>query len=794
MSEEREVDDKEKALVTFYKNRIDAVLRANDKRFKLIKRNRRYYAGTNSLSTEGYSTVRTNLIFSTIAALLPQIYAKNPDISISPDEAVDDSQYDLYKAFAKTLEVVLTKMLVTEGKLKRRMKAAVRAAMLCQVGWLKLTYQKDVQTDPVIRNRLDDVKDNLSRVNALRIKLDDPDAMRDLDLTQAQLDSELAALQSNVEKVVSQGFVLDKLLTEDVLVLDDTVRDFDDYENAFALSHRIWMTEQDYEARFGYKPGKKAEKFHGVPAEDGGEPQRSGSGVTKEEEQCYYCVHEIWNYHQKTIFTWCQGEEGWCRQPYQPTGLGKRWYSFFALCFNPIDGQFYGVADVELLIGLSDEYNETRSKFAEHRKYSIPINVIRAGGGMSEDDINNIKKAQPGDTVVVQGDPGVPISNELQSIAGPPIDPAMYDVTPIRADIELVSGAMDAARGNVLKAKTATEAEIMNQGLTSRTDERRDTNEDMIQSMAQYAAEIVLQELDTETVVRLAGPKAVWPDENQRHVLDLINIDIRAGSTGKPNKMRDREQWIQIMPIIQAAMEKVMALRQGGMSDMADAMVELLRETLSRFDERIDIDSFLPRNQDGEGEGGADSAQAQQALMQAKQVIEQLQGEVQLLTQKADATVSKERTAAEDRAFKEEQAREDRTLSVAERKDKLANEMAIATETARIKAEAEERMEANRQREETNRELIRARASKGMTPSINEDGTPGESQEMLAIQQGFGQMGEAVTMLGQQFTEVIQQLSNALEGLAKATAAPRVAVRGPNGRIEKSVPDLTGMR
>ena len=41
-------------------------------------------------------------------------------------------------------------------------------------------------------------------------------------------------------------------------------------------------------------------------------------------------------------------------------------------------------------------------------------------------------------------------------------------------------------------------------------------------------------------------------------------------------------------------MQQVIQFRQAGLNDQAEGVIELLRETLKRFDERIDIGKFFP--------------------------------------------------------------------------------------------------------------------------------------------------------------------------------------------------------
>ena len=258
--------EEEKALVGDFKKRIEAAEKLHEERFKQYERNRQYVLGM--VHDDGApGLVRTNMIFSTIATLLPQTYAKDPDISCSPSEAVDPKQYRLYKQFGKTLEAVLSRKFVKDPKLKKRAKASVRSAMTCEVGWVKVTYQKDIQRDPAIQARIEDAQENLKRIAGLAERLDDEGEVGgNQELTKARLEAELRTLQQRVEVVVEKGIVIDKLLSEAVLILDPSIRDFDEYPRAQAMAQVLWYDEDRYIGTFGYKPSQKATVFRAATA------------------------------------------------------------------------------------------------------------------------------------------------------------------------------------------------------------------------------------------------------------------------------------------------------------------------------------------------------------------------------------------------------------------------------------------------------------------------------------------------------------------------------------------------
>jgi hypothetical protein len=109
---------------------LKRVTRAEDEpKFKEWRENldklRRYERGGQTVDDK---KCRTNMVFATIAAMMPELYAKNPTIAVTPTDAVPDPELGKVKKFCATAEKVVRKMLVEEGKLKKRAKANIRAA------------------------------------------------------------------------------------------------------------------------------------------------------------------------------------------------------------------------------------------------------------------------------------------------------------------------------------------------------------------------------------------------------------------------------------------------------------------------------------------------------------------------------------------------------------------------------------------------------------------------------------------------------------------------------------------
>lgn len=573
-----------------------------DKFHKRVRHNRKTVAGFNweaDPKTKEFYRLRANLIQGTITAVLPAIYARNPEISAVPLYKADN-----LKLFCKTLETVTNRHL-ERADLKGRAKASVRSALTSSYGIVKVMYQRDIKQDPIIRSRINDTQDNILEVERLLAEIQDPDQRNDLEAKKAELEQLMASLNEQVEITAAEGLVIDRVLTEN-LIIDPGVCEFWDYRDADWHCQVIPMKKSQAEATYKVKLDKAKAYHDGMQssAKDG----RFASASASLDEDRQIAILEIWDKTTQRVYTMAEGCDYWLREPFSPPKAGERWFPFFLLPFQVVDGQFVAPSLVDLTERLQDEHNEARDRFNKHRDLCLPGWV--AGGDINEKSIKRFTDSELGEVTIVDTE-GKPINQVIQPRQHPPIDPTVYDTSAVRYDWEQVTGLQDAARSTVVKPKTATEASILQQSLSGRVSEFRDQVEDWLQEISQYAAQILLFELTPPQVERIMGPPDVqviqtggapmevqvkpydWPELSREQVFDMIEMKIRAGTTGAPDKLEQQEAWTKVLPIVQGLVTQIMQVQAAGQD--AEPLINLLRETLKRFDERIEAEMFIPK-------------------------------------------------------------------------------------------------------------------------------------------------------------------------------------------------------
>lgn len=592
---------------------------------------RRYAAGAHQAWA-----VSVNLIGSFIDVLSSYLYARNPDVSVVRAEEVPpppppqdpmllvqhlQQQQQMVQrnsemeAFAKTLQLVISR-LWKRGWLKHAIKKTVRSSLSTGPGWFKAIMVTDKRTDPQVLAALNDARDNLARIEATEREIASGE-VKDMEVTQQQLQLQIKGLEAKVEVLVRRGLALDFCASEDVQVSLD-VRDLDDYLQASWIANAIYRPTTTLGAMF---PGLDAEKikkstnyFQRAPldpeqahregklqAEDAESFTKGGAGGSQHyspsggEAVPFSKIIELWDKRDNLIKTMVEGIDCWATDPYPPPQPSTRFYPHFLIAMYMVDGQRHPQSLAWRLMKLQDEYSATRSSARMNRSRSVPA-ILFNREMIDPTDAAKLEKGVDQEFIGVKlTNPAMPMRDVFTEKPVARMDPMVFDTGDVERDMEKVSGVQEALQSSVVQPKTATEAEIQQSGFASRTSADRDTLEDVLNDLAQYTAEVALGALPTKDVQRMAGQYAFWPEGMDiEDLLTMVEVDITAGSTGKPNTSAERESWTVALPMIQQLMLQVQQMRAMGNEPMAQAMIQLLRETLQRLGDRIEVERFIP--------------------------------------------------------------------------------------------------------------------------------------------------------------------------------------------------------
>ena len=536
------------------------------------------------------------------------------------------------KSFAETCEIVGSRMW-DDAQLKRRGRPLVRSGLTIGVGVLKASWQERTAPSPETTTAINDLQANIARLNALKAELATAGGQLkpEDEASLAEYLRQLQASRSQSERVIARGYVIDNVNGEDFQVAPGYT--IANHLDAPWNAHRIFMRYTDAKVEFphllGDKPdgsksdGKLAsakryrprQQIHRIditpfldqaitwrdadPFVEGNSPGAFEVGQGQGPDGDWVALWEIWDRESNTVLTGIEGVKCWVKPGWNPIPT-TRFYPFFLYTTSEVDGQRHPQSLVTRSAKLVNEYNRIGSAEAEHRRRILPKLAFNSGQ-VDKDNASKLEKGGIGEMVGIQlTNPQMTLSQVMEPVVYPPIDVALYDRSRIIAEIERIWGVQEALGGSVTVQKTATEADIQQQGFQARTGGRRDQLESMLGELALYTVENARAYMTQEDVQLIAGPDAFWPPfEGPNDTLRMLTVNIRAGSSGKPNTAAERASWAATLPLLQAGIQRIGALRGASPAAIADSEEQLLRITAERSGERFDIDQLIPQADTG---------------------------------------------------------------------------------------------------------------------------------------------------------------------------------------------------
>ena len=578
---------------------------------------RRYAAGT----ADQRWAVSTNLIGSFIDILTSFLYARDPEVSGRKAPQVDNRGTKAMDDFAKTMELVISR-LWKKARLKTAARKQVRSALSVGVGWLKVVLIADAPTNPEMQNEMNDLRDNLAKLEAIQANLASIEGAdgEKVDYEVAQQQELIASLEHKVEATIRKYLAVDFIAAQNMQTSLD-VDSTEDYLDADWNSNSIYIlksavaekfprvTEEDLKSATCYyqRPLRDlqpvADEFMtsvgagNVSADDADYYTKGTASTSQGSEQGpeFIRVIEKWDKRTNHIKTMIEGVHVWAKEPYQPPYASSRFFPYFRLAFFEVDGSRNPQSLSWRLRKLQDEYSNLRSNLRLTRQRAIP-GVIFNAAALSPQDARKIEQgvAQEmiGITPTIQE---TPIQNLFAPKPVAQVDMRMFDPQPILSDMEKISGVQEALQSSVGTPKTATEANIQQSGFASRTTSDRDVMEDMLDDLANYTGELALSALNIKDVQRIAGAAAFWPEKmSVDDIVTMVEITIKAGSTGKPKDEAGRQAWGVILPVLKEAIIGIQEAAAMGNLPLAKSLAELVRETMARMGDDTDPERFIP--------------------------------------------------------------------------------------------------------------------------------------------------------------------------------------------------------
>lgn len=431
---------------------------------------------------------------------------------------------------------------------KQRFKSLVRRGKVTGVGWVDLQYQRILAPEAhSAQARIEDVSAQVAMIEA-RLR---EAARGDFDEDSAkaeELKKSLETLKEQATLLLREGPVWDFPASTSVIVDPATT-------HLKTLSGTSWLAREYEKCPEEIEQIWKVDirgKYTGYKRDEVKKPSWWSDDKRKESKSDLAKVYRVQHRVSGLEFVICEGYDNYLQPPGAPKTKIERFFTLFPLVFNEVEHEdsIYPMSDVWLARHPQSEINRGRNMLREHRKANRP--GYYAPSGALGSDLKSLSGRAAFDIVEVnQVAAGEKLEDKLRAIPTIPIDPALYDIEPMMADIQRTVGSQDANFGRTAGA-TATESSIAENSRVSSLDDNIDDLDELLSEVAKSTGQLMLLEMSKETVVEIVGPGAVWPDmpQTREEIAKDLVLEIKAGSTGRPNTAATLAKMERGMPFI----------------------------------------------------------------------------------------------------------------------------------------------------------------------------------------------------------------------------------------------------
>ena len=578
-----------KALVGELTKRVEGAKKHWDKVFKRMRRNMDFVSGR-QWHSQGDEDDRyvANFVQRIVKQQVSSLYAKNPRVVATRrkrlDYAVWDGKMDSLQAalmdiqnsgamgmppneqsialmqdvqenfariqqvekIGRTMEILVDYYMKEQiPDFKTQMKQMIRRARTTGVGYIELGFQRMMELSDDQTARIAGMNERLALIERLQDELEDgkidPNAAGAEELRLA-----IQAIQSEPEMIVREGLVWMFPQSTRIIPSPETTK-LVGWVGCPWLVKEIILTPDRVKEVYGVDLGKNYRSYK----MEAGKPWGGTRSRHKDDGKGLACVWHYFDRDSGLEYVLADGYDDFLAEPAAPVVEVEQFFPVWALTFNDVEdeNELFPKSDVELLKHVQREYNRAKEALRQHRIANRPL-YLAPEGQFDEQDQANLAQHGPHDVIQVKAlRDGVKVEDLIAPVKKIGVDPNLYETEGLFNDAVRIVGVQQANIGGTAGG-TATESSIAQQSLSGSIGLDSDDLDDMLSSVMRAAGQVLLLNLSTETVQRIVGPGAVWPELSRAEIMEEISLEIKAGSAGRPNQAQEAATFERLYPLL----------------------------------------------------------------------------------------------------------------------------------------------------------------------------------------------------------------------------------------------------
>lgn len=419
---------------------------------------------------------------------------------------------------------------------KVQAKQLVRRAETCGVGYIKLGFQRVMEKNADIVQKLNDTSAQLERAQALAADIADGETEHDAAEVE-ELKLMIENLQQQVEIVAREGLVFD-FPTPTRIIPDKKTKHIRGFIGAGFIAEEFVYTVDEVKELFERDLSHCHTAYKDADAAEGDENV----------DNCLvYAIYDLKNGLELFV---CDGYDDFLKEPAAPDLWMEQGHPYFALTFNNLESRKgpFPPSDVRLLRSMQLEHNRSREALRVHRIANRP-GYVAAKGMFDETDLQKFGDHVDHEIMEMKVPQGTDMTKAIMAKPVIPIDENLYQTEHLFVDMQRVTGSQEANFGGT-SGSTATESSIAESSRISSVGSNVDDLDDFLTAVARAAGQVLLTEMSGDKVIEIVGPGAIWPEMSRKEIAEEITLEIQAGSSGKPNVAQELANMERGMPFL----------------------------------------------------------------------------------------------------------------------------------------------------------------------------------------------------------------------------------------------------
>jgi len=468
-------------------------------------------------------------------------------VALMQDIITNQQRAQMLDKVGATLEVLIEYFMSEQTpRFKQQMKQMIRRARTTGVGYIELGFQRQMDLSDDQSTRIADMTERLAVIGQLSADLQDGE-LDPMSAEAEQLRLSIQAIESEPEMIVREGLIFTFPQSTRIIPSPETM-ELVGWVGSPWIAKEILLTRERIKQVYRVDIGDQYTSYK----QEAGKPWGGNSERRKGQAgKGLACVWHVFDRDTGLEYVLCDGHPAFLREPASPDVQVEQFFPIWPLVFNEVESEeeLFPKSDVELLKHIQREYNRAKEALRQHRIANRPL-YLAPEGQFDEGDAKSLASHAAHDVVIVKAmRDGVKPQDLIAPVQKIGVDPNLYETESAFMDMVRVVGAQQAQIGGTAGG-TATESTIAAQSYSGSIALDSDDLDEMLTDVMRAAGQVLLLNMTPGQVTAIVGPGAAWPELTRLEVMQEIGMEIKAGSSGRPQAAEEAATFERLYPLL----------------------------------------------------------------------------------------------------------------------------------------------------------------------------------------------------------------------------------------------------